>query len=537
MNKLLHTLTIVVLLSVTSSLYGYQHSDQTLINQYLEYDIDSITDRIEKLNEQSKDAPNEIIKRGLKLIDICTYNHDNENLAKAYHYTGEAYNHASQYGEALKYYTLAKKKYQELNNNKELASIYTDISFIFWQLDNLEESQRVLTKAFNIYKYETDSIGLAQAYNNIALLKWKLGELDSALENQFKTLEIYKKIDRSRVHKAQNNIGIIYLEMKRFGDAEIYLKESLDGAEKLNSRWSIAESCNNLAELYLTTDNKKLCNQYLIRAKSIADSIQAQVLIFDNLSLRSRLLESQNNFQESLSAFKEYIRVRDQTSKSAELDQFSQIQMITEIELKETELKESFDNIKKLEEKQYVERLKQSILLLIIVLTATFAYIAIRSFKKRVKKIKRDRVKIEKQLNEQNRELTNLAIHITQRNEFLSDIKLRLKKIKKESDIKPNILEINSIISQKVEQGEELKELYKKIDKVHSKFISTLKEKFPSLTPKELKLASMLRLGLSSKEISDLQHISAKSVDMARYRLKKRMNITEGSVTQFIKDL
>jgi len=56
-------------------------------------------------------------------------------------------------------------------------------------------------------------------------------------------------------------------------------------------------------------------------------------------------------------------------------------------------------------------------------------------------------------------------------------------------------------------------------------FYTVLLEKFPSLTPNERKLCALLRSGLSSKDIAILTFQNPQSVDVARYRLRKKLNL------------
>ena len=62
-------------------------------------------------------------------------------------------------------------------------------------------------------------------------------------------------------------------------------------------------------------------------------------------------------------------------------------------------------------------------------------------------------------------------------------------------------------------------------DKVHSDFLVSLKNQHPNLTPGELKLCAYLRLNLSSKEIAQIMNITIKSVELGRYRLRKKLQI------------
>jgi DNA-binding CsgD family transcriptional regulator len=62
-------------------------------------------------------------------------------------------------------------------------------------------------------------------------------------------------------------------------------------------------------------------------------------------------------------------------------------------------------------------------------------------------------------------------------------------------------------------------------DSVHSNFLMVIKERFPNLSPSELKLCAYLRMNLSTKEIAQLMNISARSVEVSRYRLRKKLQL------------
>ena len=64
-------------------------------------------------------------------------------------------------------------------------------------------------------------------------------------------------------------------------------------------------------------------------------------------------------------------------------------------------------------------------------------------------------------------------------------------------------------------------------DKVHSDFLVALKARHPSLTASELKLCAYLRMNLSNKEIAQLVNISVRGVEIARYRLRKKLGLSK----------
>jgi PAS domain S-box-containing protein len=64
-----------------------------------------------------------------------------------------------------------------------------------------------------------------------------------------------------------------------------------------------------------------------------------------------------------------------------------------------------------------------------------------------------------------------------------------------------------------------------KFEHAFDSFLKALLDKFPTLTPNERKLCALLRSGLSSKDIAMLTFQNPQSVDVARYRLRKKLNL------------
>ena len=69
-------------------------------------------------------------------------------------------------------------------------------------------------------------------------------------------------------------------------------------------------------------------------------------------------------------------------------------------------------------------------------------------------------------------------------------------------------------------------------------FFKEIKAKHQELTNNDLKLCAFLRLNLSSKEIAPLLNISVHSVEIKRYRLRKKMNLSrETRIVDYIMTL
>jgi len=139
------------------------------------------------------------------------------------------------------------------------------------------------------------------------------------------------------------------------------------------------------------------------------------------------------------------------------------------------------------------------------------------------------------------KEFMDIALNISEQISFLEKISTGINDAIKtpDSEERENRLnKLSMIIKQKMSFPQEKKEFYMQIEEIHKDFHLKLKTSFPDLTNLEKRLAGLLRLNLSTKEISTLLNISPKSVEVARYRLKKKMNIEKDkSLNNFITNL
>jgi len=78
-----------------------------------------------------------------------------------------------------------------------------------------------------------------------------------------------------------------------------------------------------------------------------------------------------------------------------------------------------------------------------------------------------------------------------------------------------------------------------RFNQVHSDFYNKLSTYFEELTPNEKKLCAFLKLNMSTKEISALTQQSARSIEVARARLRKKLNIanTNVNLVNFLSEL
>lgn len=120
-----------------------------------------------------------------------------------------------------------------------------------------------------------------------------------------------------------------------------------------------------------------------------------------------------------------------------------------------------------------------------------------------------------------NRELAISTMSLIKKNELLNILKKELVKI----DSKPEAKSAIDIIDKNINNNKDWEFFQGAFNNADKNFLNKVKELHPDLTPNDLKFCAYLRLNLSSKEIAPLLNVSVRSIEIKRYRLRKKMNL------------
>lgn len=127
-------------------------------------------------------------------------------------------------------------------------------------------------------------------------------------------------------------------------------------------------------------------------------------------------------------------------------------------------------------------------------------------------------------VDKKNKELAVSTMNLIKKTELLNIIKGDLKN-STDSTSNRSIKSVISTINKNVKEENTWNIFKEAFDSADNNFLKKVKENHPSLTPNDLRLCAYLRLNLSSKEIAPLLNISVRSIEIKRYRLRKKMNL------------
>jgi DNA-binding CsgD family transcriptional regulator len=163
-----------------------------------------------------------------------------------------------------------------------------------------------------------------------------------------------------------------------------------------------------------------------------------------------------------------------------------------------------------------------------------------RLYLERETKIRQEQYELEKEIerlrNEQlkvkiltkDKELVNNSLQVVKKNKMLNGIIHKLKDIDSETldeTAKARFTKLYKTIDKELNTDKSWNNLEKHINNVHFDFLKRLKEKYPAITPREMDLSTYLLMNMSTKEIAEIMNISDGGVELARYRLRKKLNL------------
>lgn len=141
------------------------------------------------------------------------------------------------------------------------------------------------------------------------------------------------------------------------------------------------------------------------------------------------------------------------------------------------------------------------------------------------------------EVNTKNKELASSTMNLINKNKFLSDLKDSMSLVIQEGKSGENkkIRDMMKRIDKNMAGDSEWEHFQNHFDQVHGDFSQRLIQVYPKLSPQDMKLSTYLRMNLSTKEIAQLLNITVRGVEIARYRLRKKLELNrEDNLTEFI---
>jgi tetratricopeptide (TPR) repeat protein len=479
--------------------------------------------------------------------------------------------------EAKEYYTLAAKYFDELDMDFDLAELLMVLGNIYLSQSNYSEALMYYQKSQHISEENNFNTILPHIYNNTGIIYINLGEKEKALNHLMKAYKGFKTLDlKENVAHAVSNIASIHLNDSKDSLAINYYNEALkmfketgnligasyiyldlgnnefdkgnytkaleyynEGHDQIVSQSTeylgpksraLVAILGNLGRVHYHLGNKQKAIEYLEESLALARQNHYINWIESSTYELSKIYESEGEFDKALKYFKTYEQYGDSILNESSIKRITQLEMQFEFdkEMKERELEDA--------RRETAQQRKEFIYLLFISLGVFIAIIAIlmyinqRSKTSRIElkrqNLKLEHEKLQQELEHRNKELATNVMYLLSKNEFITSTAEKLAKAKM-SFKQENQKIIQDIIRDLLFNSSKdvWKEFEVRFQDVHSEFYNNLNKKFPDLTPNEKKICAFLRLNMSTKDICAITYQSVRSINMARFRLRKKMEL------------
>jgi len=434
------------------------------------------------------------------------------------------------YEKALELFFKAKEVFEEqAPMSYNMASILTHIGGVYYDQKEYGKAYEYWEKCQNIREAINDSAGLLSTYNNIGEIYRLSNDFDKALGYYNEVIAINKTLNRySYLPVVYDNIGNIYLSEKNYDSALLYLSKSLNAAIKENDELKQASAHKSLGNLYIALSEYDRAKVHFLKAKDIGTKLSNIYILKDVTLGLGKTNEKLKKYEDAYKYFNEYKRLTDSIS------QINNFEDVTKLEMRLM-----FENEKELSKIEHEKRewiyfiIAIGLLLLIIIIAWLYGRQKIRIQHSQTAKenLKLERKRLHEELDFKNRELATNVMYMVKKNELINHISEKLLKAKIHFK-KENITVAEEVIhTLQMSADDRIWNTFeKRFEEVHENFYTKLDDEFPSLTAKDRKLCALLRLHLSTKEIATIMHQNTASVEVARTRLRKKLNLSNTDI-------
>lgn len=447
------------------------------------------------------------------------------------------------------------QRYINPADKRQTAQLYSLMGRVYSKLGDYNKGIELNDKATSIFKSLGDSASVAGCYNERGVMHYLLDEFVVAEKFLQRALTI---------NRAQRNLKEIATNLNNLclyqGDTEKKLsliQEAIAINKNLDAQWSLGENYNNMGKQYYFGEQYSKALEALQKAYEYAHNIGAKELICDNYEYSSWVYAAIGDYKQA------YTRLSQMYALSKELQSSNKLRNI-EQEISYKRYQDQKYATEMQEQTYKIELLKRNLWFLgsVLVLGLAFSIFLYKWYKRRkglqliearyqlelsqreLSELKLHQQELELQniqnaLDSSQQEVTSFAVFLRSRNELLDKIREMIKEGYKMDNqaLIPHLKKVNAYISQYQSGDKTNNALLLNIEDKSKEFIERLTKEHPNLTQGEKYLATMLRVNLSTKEISMISGNSPKTINMNRYRLRKALNLpTEKDLVEYLQN-
>ena len=520
-----------------------------------------------------------------KALEKASVSHNPELLQKIYYLYGDISYYGNNYEKANDFYRKAQQMAMQNNDTIAYINLLIERAYIYDAWQKKDTLMSLVNEAMEISQQKNYYKGIGRSSMLIGSIYHGLGKHQEALIYYQKALNAAQQIPSVRgIGIAYTNIGMSYLELNQYDLAIENLIKSIPYLDKAKAYVQQGITYNDLAIIYSKTGDEQKTMDYLDKAEKITRKYGNDEDVAIVLNVKSECLSNLKYYRESnkyldscillakkigfgLMLQKSYEAYADNLKQMHKYDQAYQylkkhnqvkdslLSLKYQKELAEFNIKfktlEKQKRISELEHKRNLDKanfytlLTGSMSLLLFVVIGGYTIIQKRRKQKEIAELELEksiikRKKLSQELELKNKQLTMHALNMMHKSTFINTIKVSLSELAKSVDGKAvkKIQSIRRTINNLLNSEKDWETFKVYFEQVNKEFITNLKNINNDLTQNDIRLATLMRLNMSNKEIASILNITYQSVKNAQYRLKNKLQLSgEEDLRSFIAKL
>lgn len=398
---------------------------------------------------------------------------------------GGAYAHLGLLNEAMKHYIVVSDNIPQGNDIEGMevyASSLADAGMIQLDARHYDKAKDYIYNALKVIESIPNANKRHYSYilNSVGSYHLAVGEYDKALAAFNKSLSL--KLDINHIRGINHTIGKIARTYLMLGEVQQAKSEYLRAiALAPETDYALRLSLlRGIADTYLQSQEVERAHSYAVEVLSFIDKCPSH--------------SDRANIYELLS--RTYYAIGDYKNAYLAHVQYSEYHLANETRLSSQRL----DSL-------------------------TIAYDIERSQSDlRFAKFKNEQ--LQKEVEHKNDEFALLALNLAQRNEMMAKLRQEVQQLKENSYSANEALSIlDSELLSNMNADKTWKVFEQKFKNLHGNFMRDLSSAYPTLTPTEIKVCAMIKINMASKEIANIICVETKSVEVYRFRIRKKLEL------------
>lgn len=397
--------------------------------------------------------------------------------------------------------------YSMLGYNANLLGKYADAKRYFKRSSEL--GGKIGRKSF-----------VGSSLNNLATVYMQLQDYDSALLH----LRSLYRFERKHGNPNDNvllltNLGNVFFELHATDSAHHYFNKALHAAKRVNLREGYEGAYLGLSAYYQNRMPDSAI-YYSRRALRVGTDIsvttkEKATKILAGAFAAKRMFDSAFHYQ------REHLTYYDSLMNEKKAKQIRELELQYGLEKKE-------DEIRDLQQAQALQDARQRFLVLGLV-AAIGLLLGLYFYFRLLIRTKK------KELLNANKQLSDYLSRLLEKSELIEELNMQLEKVRTGQVTNEHLENLEKVVNSTILTDDDWREFKAIFERVHRGFFTNLLKKFPDLTNAEIRLAALLKLKLTTREIAAMLGISPESVSKTRHRLRKRLNLpAEEDLQEFI---